>query len=192
MNTSDTSASHAPFSKAELTDQMPQLRAFARSLIRNHDRADDLVQEAVLKAWAKRHQFTPGTNLRAWLFTILRNHFHSQARKAAREIEDVDGVHAGRIAVGPAQEDAVQMTRLKAAMAELSDDHREALVLVGAAGFTYEHAAEVCGCAVGTMKSRVNRARVRLAELMGIEDRHDLAMGTAAVDAVLSVSPTTV
>jgi len=164
-----------PFTKDELVRNLPALRGFARSMVRDAERADDLVQEAVLKAWAKRHQFQKGTNLEAWLFTILRNHFHSQLRKAAREVEDVDGIMASKIAVGPSQEGVVMISRLSQALDELSADYREAIILVGARGLSYEEAANICGCAIGTMKSRVNRARRQLSEKLGVTGPGDLS-----------------
>ena len=108
--------------------------------------------------------------MRAWLFTIQRNAFYSHARKRKWEVEDVDGAHAARLPQKPQQDGALDLADFKAAFAELPEDQREALTLVGAAGFTYDEAAEICGCATGTVKSRVNRARTRLAELLGLND----------------------
>jgi RNA polymerase sigma-70 factor, ECF subfamily len=152
---------------------VPSLRAFAYSLSGSVDRADDLVQETLTRAIAKIDHFAPGTNLNAWLFTILRNHFRSQFRKSRREVEDIDGKHAGRLVSQPEQMGRVEMSEFREALATLPDSQREALILVGASGFSYEEAAEICGCAVGTVKSRVNRARARLAEVMAIEDGAD-------------------
>jgi RNA polymerase sigma-70 factor (ECF subfamily) len=160
--------------KSELVALMPNLRAFARSLCSNAAMADDLVQESLLKALANIDRFEPGSNLRAWMFTILRNTYYSDLRKRRREVEDADGVHAARLAERPAQPGAADLEDFKAAFAQLSEDHREVLSLVGAAGASYEEAAEICGCAVGTVKSRVNRARVRLAELLGISPEDGL------------------
>jgi RNA polymerase sigma-70 factor (ECF subfamily) len=158
--------------EAELRDAIlatiPSLRAFAISLCGNVDRADDLVQETLVRAIANIDRFSPGTNLSAWLFTILRNHFRSEYRKRRREVEDVDGQHSGSLKDPPAQMGHVEFVELRAALAELPPDQSEALILVGASGFSYEEAAEICGCAVGTIKSRVNRARTRLAELMAM------------------------
>jgi len=153
--------------KTDLVALIPSLRAFARSLCSNPARADDLVQESLVKALANIERFDPGTNLRAWMFTILRNTYYSELRKRRREVEDGEGVHAARLAERPGQTGAADMSDFKAAFAKLSDDHREVLTLVGAAGASYEEAAEICGCAVGTVKSRVNRARAKLAELLG-------------------------
>ena len=159
---------HKPLRDALLT-LVPNLRAFAFSLSGNHDRADDLVQETLLKAWAHIDSFQEGTNLRAWLFTILRNSYFSEIRKRRREVEDADGKMAEGLAVPPAQQGHVDMEDMRKALGLLPPDQREALVLVGAAGMSYEEAAEIARCAVGTIKSRVNRARVRLAGLLGVE-----------------------
>jgi len=156
--------------KAELIELLPSLRAFARSLAHNAAQADDLVQDTLVKALANVDRFEQGTNLRAWLFTILRNHYYSQLRKSKREIEDADGRHAARIAVRPEQDGTVDLEDFKVAFAQLAPDHREVLSLVGASGCSYEEAAQICGCAVGTIKSRVNRARRKLSDLLGLED----------------------
>ena len=157
----------------QLIAAIPSLRAFAVSLSGNATRADDLVQETLVKAWANHSSFEPGTNLRAWLYTILRNEFYSQMRKKAREIEDSDGALAARLAVHPGQQGHMDMVDFRKALSLLPDDQREALVLVGATGLSYEEAAEVCGCAVGTIKSRVSRARSRLAEVMQLDSAED-------------------
>jgi len=154
----------------ELLASIPNLRAFAVSLCGSSERADDLVQETLMKAWAKFDTFEEGTNLRAWLFTILRNEFYSQVRKKGREVEDADGAYAARLASQPAQESHMDLRDFRAALAELPDDQREALILVGASGFSYEEAAEICECAVGTIKSRVSRARSRLSDLLGLAE----------------------
>ena len=144
---------------------VPSLRAFAISLCGNVDRADDLVQETLLRALANIESFQPGTNMPAWLFTILRNHFRSEYRKRRREVEDSDGRYAETLKTQPDQYGQVEFREFQQALAQLPADQREALILVGASGFSYEEAAKICGCAVGTIKSRVNRARTRLAEL---------------------------
>ena len=152
---------------------VPSLRAFAISLCGTVDRADDLVQETLVRALANIHSFQPGTNMSAWLFTILRNLFRSEYRKRRREVADSDGSYAARLKTQPEQEGRIEFREFRSAMSRLPDEQREALILVGASGFSYEEAAAICGCAVGTIKSRVNRARTRLAELMaiaGIED----------------------
>ncbi len=148
---------------------IPALRAFAWSLAHNGSDADDLVQETLIKAWAHRDKFEPGTNLRAWLFTILRNTYYTAASRRRRETPDPDGVFAATLSVGPTQDWSVALGSLRKALDALPDEHREALILVGAAGLTYEEAAKVCGCALGTIKSRVNRARTRLLKMMEID-----------------------
>ena len=150
----------------ELIGLVPELRAFAISLSRNPSTADDLVQETVLKAWSKLDSFEPGTNMRAWLFTILRNTFYSNARKGKREVADVDGAYAARLSQKPDHDGRLAMRDFATAFATLPDEQREALILIGASGLSYEEAAQTCGCAIGTIKSRVNRGRARLAELL--------------------------
>jgi RNA polymerase sigma-70 factor (ECF subfamily) len=148
---------------------IPALRAFAWSLSHNASDADDLVQDTLIKAWTNRDKFEDGTNLRAWLFTILRNTYYTNVVRRRREVRDEDGVHAATLTSPASQDWSVAMTALEAALKRLPDEHREALMLVGGAGLTYEEAAEICGCALGTIKSRVNRARGRLLKLMEAE-----------------------
>ncbi len=166
---------------------VPNLRAFAISLCGNIDRANDLVQETLLRAWTHLDSFEPGTNMSAWLFTILRNHFRSEFRKRRREVEDADGGYADSLTTPEEQTSHIEFNELREALLKLSADQREALILIGASGFSYEEAAKICGCAVGTIKSRVNRARIRLAELLGIEGaqafNHDPDMRAAAAGA---------
>src|SRR5881392_1144030 len=152
---------------------VPSLRAFAISLCGNVDRADDLVQETLLRALANIHSFQPGTNMNAWLFTILRNLFRSEYRKRKREVEDADGSYAESLKSHPDQLGRVEFQEFRAALAQLPDEQREALILVGASGFSYEEAADICGCAVGTIKSRVNRARSKLGALLYVEGAED-------------------
>ena len=140
----------------------PSLRAFAISLSGNGDRADDLVQETLLRAIANIDSFQPGSNLPAWLFTILRNLFRSDYRKRRREVEDAEGNYAKTLKTQPAQSAHLEFEEFRVALEKLPQDQREALILVGASGFSYEDAAAICGCAVGTIKSRVNRARSKL------------------------------
>ncbi len=151
--------------KTELVTHLSAVRALARSLCGGTALADDLTQEALIKAWASRDSFTPGTNMRAWLCTILRNVFYSHIRRHAREIQDVEGVHAGKLVAQPEQQGHVELQDLAEAMQKLPEDQREALMLVAAAGFSYEEAADICGCAVGTIKSRVSRARQTLLQM---------------------------
>jgi RNA polymerase sigma-70 factor (ECF subfamily) len=152
--------------KDDLLAAVPKLRAFAMSLCGRTARADDLVQETLLKAWANMGSFQAGSNMIAWLYTILRNEFYSEFRKLRLEVEDEDGHYAAMQSTHPTQEGHMHFLDFRDAMEQLSDDSREALILVGASGLSYEEAAEICGCAVGTIKSRVNRARTRLAELL--------------------------
>ncbi|WP_110813020.1 RNA polymerase sigma factor [Pseudoroseicyclus aestuarii] len=170
----------------ELVEHLPAMRAFALSLTRNGAQADDLVQDTVVKAWTNFDKFKPGTNLRAWLFTILRNTFYSGRRKAQREVPDVDGVFTASLAEKPAHDGRLQMNDFLRAFAKLPDEQREALALVGASGFSYEEAADMCGVAIGTIKSRANRARVRLSELLGLGDENALEMTDEATVAVLA------
>lgn len=149
-----------------LLEAAPNLRAFAISLTGNIDKADDLVQDTLMRAWANAESFQTGSSIRAWLFTILRNSFTSQYRKRRREVEDPDDQLAGFMASAPEQEGHVALHDLRAALAKLPEEQREAVLLVGASGFSYEEAAEITETAIGTVKSRVNRARVRLASLM--------------------------
>ena len=167
-----------------LIQAVPNLRAFAISLCGDVDRADDLVQETLVKAWNKLGSFEQGTNFKAWLFTILRNTYFSERRKLRREVKDPDGEYAARLSVPAEQHGHMDMADFRAALSRLSDDQREALILIGAEGFSYEEVAAICGCAVGTVKSRVNRARVRLAELLHVEDASDFGP-EAARDPVL-------
>lgn len=149
-----------------VVEQIPALRAFAWSVSRNGSDADDLVQETLIKAWRHRDRFTPGTNLRAWLFTILRNTHYTILSRRRREVRDEDDHHARLVECEPNQEWGAALGALRTALEQLPSEQREALILVGGAGLSYEEAAEICACAVGTVKSRVNRARARLAKLM--------------------------
>jgi RNA polymerase sigma-70 factor, ECF subfamily len=162
-----------PALRDQILAAVPSLRAFAISLSGNVDRADDLVQETLLRALANIHSFQPGTNMPAWLFTILRNLFRSEYRKRRREVEDSDGRYAESLKSHPEQPGRVEFEELREALAKLPPDQREALILVGASGFSYEEAAAICDCAVGTIKSRVNRARTRLAEQLAIDSADD-------------------
>lgn len=168
MKDANSSAGGRKAMRDELLAAIPPLRAFAVSLTADGDRADDLVQETLVKAWSNLDSFTPGTNMRAWLFTILRNTFYSNHRKQRREVQDVEGEHAARLATHPSQNGHMDLADFREALGRLPDDQREALILIGASGFSYEEAAEICNCAVGTVKSRVNRARNKLAEMLAI------------------------
>ncbi len=155
-----------PEFKKQLALVIPHLRAFGRSLSGNRDLADDLVQETLLKAWAARKRFQAGTNMRAWTFIILRNLFLSQMRRA-RFKGEWDDLVADRVLAAPASQDKhVELADMQRALMHLPQPQREALILVGAGGFAYEEAADICGVAVGTIKSRVARGRVALEALM--------------------------
>jgi len=144
------------------------LRAFAFSLCRDAQRADDLVQETLVKAWQKRESFEEGTNLKAWLFTILRNNHFSELRKKNHLLVEANGDCVERLSAPPAQLGHVDLLDFAAALGRLDSAQREALILVGAEGFSYEEAAQICGVAIGTIKSRVHRARHRLVELLQV------------------------
>ncbi|MDQ3139414.1 MAG: sigma-70 family RNA polymerase sigma factor [Pseudomonadota bacterium] len=159
-----------PLSDPEFKDQLgaviPHLRAFGRSLSGSRDLADDLFQETLLKAWAARKRFQAGTNMRAWTFIILRNLFLSQMRRA-RFKGEWDDITAAKILAAPASQDRhIELGDMQRALMHLPQPQREALILVGAGGFAYEEAADICGCAVGTIKSRVARGRVALDALL--------------------------
>lgn len=174
--------------REEIVTHLPAMRAFALSLTRNPSQADDLVQDAVIKAWKNLSSFQVGTNMRAWLFTILRNTFYSDRRKQKREVQDTDGVFASTLAEKPAHDGRLAMADFEEAFVQLKSEQREALMLVGAMGFSYEEAAETCEVAVGTIKSRVNRARQRLTELMELEEGAPLELTDQKTMAVMSAA----
>lgn len=159
------------FFSRDLLGTIPSLRAFARSLGASPDRADDLVQETLIKAWANQQSFVQGTNLKTWLFTILRNTAYSDYRKRWREVEDSDGSYAASLTTEPDQIAHLDMADFQSALGTVPEEQREALILVGACGFSYEEAAQICDCAVGTIKSRVNRARRSLADTLGFQEQ---------------------
>jgi RNA polymerase sigma-70 factor (ECF subfamily) len=163
---------------------VPDMRAFALSLCHQRDRVDDLVQEALLRALNSIQSFKGG-NLTAWLFTILRNNFLNEYRKSRHEVSDTAGYFVGTMTSQPDQDAHLQLDEFRDALAQLPYEQREAVVLVGGAGLSYEQAARVCGCAVGTMKSRVFRGRARLAELMALDSPQDLGPD-CAIQAALS------
>lgn len=171
---------------AQLRLEMPRLRAFGAALAGSRSAADDLVQETLAKAWIHRERFAPGTNLRAWLFTILRNTFRSQRRKLRREIGD-DGRLAARLPAPAHQHAWLDMQALRSALGRLPREQRQAVVLVGVFGCSYEEAAARCATAEGTVKSRVNRARRRLSRMLDIapDDGH----GPGGQDLAILVRP---
>jgi RNA polymerase sigma-70 factor (ECF subfamily) len=157
-----SSARHGDQFQCDLIALVPQLRAFSRTLCRRRDVAEDLAQEALMNAWRARGSFQAGTNLKAWLFTILRNGFYSHGRRAWREAH-WDAESAERIEGPPNKQDwCMELSDTARAMQALPDVQREAIILVGAGGFSYEEAAAICDSAVGTMKSRVARGRCAL------------------------------
>lgn len=175
--------------KKELLSSLGSLRAFAVSLSGNRDRADDLVQETVMKAWAKQDSFEMGTNMKAWLFTILRNEFYGQMRKSGREVSDPDDHFTNNMAQNPDQPGKLDLQDFEVALNKLPSDQREAIILVGASGFSYIEAAEICDCAVGTIKSRVSRARLALQESLDISGPSDY--GEDVISASASTPPST-
>ncbi|MEA1830857.1 sigma-70 family RNA polymerase sigma factor [Methylobacterium durans] len=164
---SETDDRNARSFKTGLVEALPSLQSFAVSLTRNPTRADDLVQDTVMRAWRSRERFEPGTNLGAWLFTIMRNAFYSEHRRQAREVADSEGDLAARVATVPSQTGHLDLQDARAALDRLPAPMREALVLVTIEDLTYEEAAVVMNCRVGTVKSRVWRARDQLALLLG-------------------------
>lgn len=172
--------------REEVVEHLPAMRAFAASLTRNSAAADDLVQDTIVKAWKNFDKFQEGTNLRAWLFTILRNTFYSDLRKKKREVEDVDGVMAETLSEKPHHDGRLAMADFEKVFVQLPVEQREALILVGASGMSYEEAAETCGVAIGTIKSRINRGRARLAELLDINEEDNIELTDQATMAVVS------
>jgi RNA polymerase sigma-70 factor (ECF subfamily) len=152
--------------KKQFIAAIPTLRAFARSLCGNAVRADDLVQETLMKALAKIDSFQEGSNAQAWLITILRNHYFSEGRKRRREVEDGEGHYAATLSTPGRQLDTLEVKDLMTALQMIADDKREALLLVTASGYSYEEAAQIMGTKPGTVKSRVSRARAELETLM--------------------------
>lgn len=170
----------------DIVNHLGAMRAFALSLCRNGSEADDMVQEALVKAWKNIDKFTPGTNMQAWLFTILRNTFYSAHRKKGREVSDPEGIAAERMSVKPAHDGNLQMNEFLVAFEKLPVEQREALSLVGASGYSYDEAADMCGVATGTIKSRVNRGRARLIDLLYGADEGYSDMTDAITSAIVN------
>jgi RNA polymerase sigma-70 factor, ECF subfamily len=167
----------------ELEKMIPFLRAFSRSLCSSdRETADDIAQDVLAKAWKSRTSFTPGTNMKAWLFTILRNEFYSNRRRAWRQQPWDQDAAEREPDRGRDQMWESELSDTMRAMRCLSDEHREALVLVAAGGLSYEDAAAICGCEVGTVKSRVSRARKRLAEILEGQSSRSLPEREAYTD----------
>lgn len=175
-----------PDPKEELISLMPNLRGFAMSLCRNRSLADDMMQDTIVKAWAKIDTFEPGSNMKAWLFTILRNTYYTRHQKMKREVSDKDGAFTDTLSVKPDHDGRLQMRDFKTAFETLPDEQREALMLVGAQGFSYEEAAGTVGVAIGTIKSRVNRARAALTELMSLDGESAMELTDQSTVAVIN------
>jgi RNA polymerase sigma-70 factor (ECF subfamily) len=158
--------------KSDLLAAIPALRAFAVSLSGKSGWADDMVQETLVKAWANQSSFEPGSRMQAWLFTILRHEFYSEYRRRRHEVPDPDGTIAARLTTHPSQDGHIAFREFQIALSQLAPGYREALILVGASGLSYDEAAGIANCAVGTMKSRVARARGKLAQLLVSDEDH--------------------
>jgi RNA polymerase sigma-70 factor (ECF subfamily) len=182
--TKPTAKQRADF-KRELTEVIPHLRAFARGLCGRADMADDLVQEALLKAWAAQDRFEPGTSMRAWTFVILRNAYLTDMRRNRFRGNYDEGV-AEKVLTQPAgQEEPIHLSDMHRALLTLPPERREALLLVGAGGFSYEEAAQICGCALGTIKSRVGRARATLNEMLSKDNVPGRSTGDATAHSAI-------
>lgn len=176
--------------KRALTDVAPHLRAFARALCGCRDRADDLAQETLMRAWAARERYCAGTNFKAWTFTILRNHFYSEARRA-RFHGDYDELVAERTLRAPAsQESAVELEDVLRALSMVPESYREALILVAVGSLSYDEIADICGVALGTVKSRICRARAMLAQILELgqmpDFRHNFVLSGSAIELLFS------
>jgi RNA polymerase sigma-70 factor (ECF subfamily) len=173
--------------KQALSDVAPHLRAFARSLCGCRDRADDLAQETMMRAWAARDRFHAGTNFKAWTFTILRNQFYSDARRNRFRGEYDEGVAERTLKAPAAQEDAIALSDVLRALTVLPATHREALILVAVGSLSYEEIADICGIALGTVKSRICRARAMLSNVLESgklpDFRHNFVLKGQALDA---------
>ena len=145
---------------------IPMMRGYAMSLTRSRSEADDLVQDTLVRAWRFRTAYEPGTNLKAWLYKILRNIFYSNHARRRLVVQDADGRLTAQLSCTPEQEWQVEFGDVLRSLDRLTPDTRDALLLIVVAGLSYDEAAEVCGCATGTLKSRGSRARARLAELL--------------------------
>ena len=156
-------AEHDAAFQSAIVAIIPQLRAFARSLCRDATEAEDLAQEAVARAWVNRARFEMGTNIKAWAFMILRNQFYSDKRRSWRNVPLDPDVAAQTLVAVDSPSGNLEIDELRRALSMIPDEQREALILIGAGGLSYEEASEICGVAIGTMKSRVSRARDRLA-----------------------------
>jgi RNA polymerase sigma-70 factor, ECF subfamily len=167
-----------PLSERDFRDSllkvMPSLRAFARGLCGNRDLADDLAQDAMMRAWAARDRYAAGTNFRAWIFIILRNQFYTTLRKNSRQVSWDPEVASRHLIVKENQQDGLHLLDVENALAKLPAEQREVLMLVGAGGIAYEEAAQIMGCAIGTIKSRLARGRAALTAMIDGADADDL------------------
>ena len=157
-----------------IVDLIPALRAFARTFCRVPDDADDLVQETLTKGLANLDKFEPGTRMKSWLFTIMRNTYYTRIKAATREAPGLLDCASTRLTVEPSQEWSIQSREVHTAIQKLPHHQREVLMLIGVLGVSYEETAEICGCAVGTVKSRLNRARAGVLEFLGETTPHSL------------------
>ncbi len=152
--------------REDMMQHLPHLRAFARTLTGNRERADDLVQDTIIRALNAEQQFIAGTNLKAWMMTILRNHYINGLRRHRLEGDSLEQVPESVFATAAVQDDKIEFQEVSAALQKMSPEHREVIILISATGLSYEETAEICGCAVGTIKSRLNRARSELKKLV--------------------------
>lgn len=167
MSSGQHALANSEAEEVSIVDLIPALRAFARTFCRLPDDADDLVQETLTKGLANIDKFEPGTRMKSWLFTIMRNTFYTRARIAAREAPGLLDCVSLRLISEATQEWSVQSKEVHAAIQQLPEHQREVLMLIGVLGVSYEEAGEICGCAVGTVKSRLNRARANVLEFLG-------------------------
>ncbi|MEQ1754421.1 MAG: sigma-70 family RNA polymerase sigma factor [Micropepsaceae bacterium] len=170
--------------RSEMIALIPFLRAFARTLSGHRDEADDLCQETLAKAWQSRGSYQMGTNLKAWLFMILRNQFYSNKRRSWRQQPWHDGDLDKTQPHLDVQSAKLDLADLSRALRLLSDEQREALILVGAGGFSYEEASTICGCALGTIKSRIARARTTLHQALDSSHPNTLSKRDDSGDAL--------
>jgi RNA polymerase sigma-70 factor (ECF subfamily) len=179
----------AGFDQTELVALIPQMRAFARTLCRNRADGDDLAQDALVRAWGRRDSHAPGTNLKAWVFMIVRNKFYADRRRAWRSVHLDPRIAEETLVAVTSATASLDLDDVRRAMLELSDEQREALTLVAVAGLPYQEVAVICGCAEGTVKSRVSRARRRLTEVLALGEMAvqkqppGVAMATILADA---------
>ena len=176
----------------QILEHFPAMRSFAISLCRDTALAEDILQDAVIKALLNFDKFKTGTNLKAWLLTIVRNTFYSEMRRSGREIAEIEQDGPGATAIPPVHDGVLQLRDFRRVFCKLGVEYREALLLVGALGFSYDEAARICGVPVGTIKSRVLRARRQLAEELQMTKPADREMMDPRMRAVLSRQPSAI